>query len=92
VPRGEAPETENGPEWTKLRGAQAGRPLLLSAEESHHLADVEEPVDEEDEVQDDVEHGTKFDVLTSEHGRGIQMGAALVKKSIALEGAVLKFG
>ena len=57
---------------------------LFPTEESHHLADIESPVDEEDEVKDDVDDTTEFDVLASEHGGEIRMRESLVKKSIVL--------
>ncbi len=72
-----------------FKGERGG---LFAAEEAHHLADIEEPVDEEEKVQDDVGDGTEFDVLTCEHGGEIQMGCALVKESIVAQGGVLRCG
>lgn len=51
--------------------------ILLSSEEAHHLEDVEEVNCEDDDMQNDVELCSEFDVLASEHGGKMHLGGRI---------------
>ena len=59
--------------------------ISLSSEEAHHLDYFEEVDCEDNDMQSNVEHGTKFDMLASEHGGKMHRGGLIGQGRLGIE-------